>query len=81
MDWKISKEVVLITMTKVWKPANPIFNLEISSNVYIFSFEFEEDIQKVMDQRPWLFEASLLSLKPFDGYTPATKMDFSKEVV
>lgn len=54
--------------------------LEISSNVFIFSFDFDGDMQKVMSRRPWLFEPSLLSLKSFDSYTPAAKMDFSKKI-
>lgn len=32
-----------------------------------------------MSRRPWLFESSLLSLKPFDGHTPALRMDFYRE--
>lgn len=59
-------------MIKAWKPTKPFSMLEISSNVFIFSFDLEEDTQKVMNQRPRLFEASLLFLKPFDGYTLET---------
>lgn len=54
--------------------------LEISFNVFIFSFDSEEDLQNVMNCRPWLLEASLLSLKPFNRYTPAAKIHFSKDV-
>lgn len=32
-----------------------------------------------MDRKAWLFESALLSLKPFDGYTPASKTVFSRE--
>lgn len=34
----------------------------------------------VMTRRPWLFKSSLLSLKPFDGCTPVSKMVFAKEL-
>lgn len=37
-------------------------------------------MQKIMNRGPWLFEISLLSLNPFNGYTPIAKMVFSKEV-
>lgn len=37
-------------------------------------------MQKVMSRCLWLFEATLLFLKPFDSYTPTAKMDFSKEI-
>lgn len=80
IDRKISKDVVRITMTKDWKPMKPLSVLEINSNVFIFSFEIEDDMQRVMNRRPWLFETSLLSLKPFDSCTPVTKMGFSTEV-
>lgn len=33
-----------------------------------------------MNGGPWLFDAHLLSLKPFDGLTPPLKMDFSREI-
>lgn len=79
MDQKISKEIVHTTMSKAWKPTNPLSILEISSNVYIFSFESKEDMQEVMDRQPWLFKTLFLLLKPFDGYMPAAKIDFSKE--
>lgn len=80
IDRKISKEVVRTTMNKAWKPTIPFSMLEISSNVFIFSFDSKDDMQKVMNRHPWLFETSLLSLKPFNGYTPTIKIDFSKEV-
>lgn len=32
-----------------------------------------------MSHRPWLFEIALLPLKPFNGCTLASKMDFSRE--
>lgn len=48
-------------------------------NIFIFSFNSNDDMQWVMSRRPWLFEASQISLKEFDGYTPIFEMDFSTE--
>lgn len=48
IDRKIRKEAIRTTMSKVWKLSRPFTMLEISSNVFIFSFGSEEDTQKVM---------------------------------
>lgn len=76
----IGKEIVRKTMGKIWKHLKPFSVCDFGLNTYIFSFSNEEDRDWVMTRRPWPFESSLLSLKPFDGYSiPAAKMDFSGE--
>lgn len=75
----ISKEVIQKTMIKILKTTSSLLVPDIQHNTFIFSFDSEEDKSWVMKRRPWLFESSLLSLKHFDGYTPVSKMDFSKE--
>lgn len=80
MDKKISSKTKRTTMIKAWKIMKPFSMKEISTNVFIFSFGSESDMQIVMTCHSWLFESSLLSLKPFNGCISATKMDFSNEV-
>lgn len=75
----VNKEVIRSMMQKIWKTSKPISDFDFGSNTYIFSFENEVDMKWIMSHRPWLFESSLFSLKPFDRCTPASKMDISKE--
>lgn len=79
MERSIGKEIIKNSMGKIWKTTKPFLVCEVGSNIYIFSFNNEVDMNWVLARRPWLFESFLLSLKPFDGYTLASKMDFSKE--
>lgn len=67
-------------MVKARWMVQPFTIKEISHNLFIFSFECHEDMQRILNQRSWLFDSYLLSLKPFDGLTPSLKMDFSKEI-
>lgn len=79
MERFICKEIIKDTMGKIWKTTKPFSVFEFGSNLYIFSFNNKADRNWIMARRPWLFESSLLFLKPFDGYTLTSKMDFSKE--
>lgn len=52
---------------------------DISSHMFVISFENQIDMQKVIRGCPYLFDYFLLSLKMFDGCTPPSRMDFAKE--
>lgn len=42
-DRIISKEVVLLTMAKIWKTGQPFYFQDISPNLFVISFETQED--------------------------------------
>lgn len=48
-------------------------------NIFLITFESMEDKNWVQNGRPWLFNFHLLFLKVFDGHTPPSRMDFTKE--
>lgn len=66
-------------MAKIWKIGSPFQFQEISTNLFVISFECQGDKWRVMEGRPWLFDNYLLVLKPFDGLVPPQKMSFDCE--
>lgn len=78
-DHTISKEIIQKSMSKIWRTSKPFCILDIKQNIFIFSFDNDDDMNWVMHRETWLFETSLMSLKAFDKNILVTKMDFSSE--
>ncbi|CAH9135811.1 unnamed protein product [Cuscuta epithymum] len=47
-------------MASVWKPEYGVTITEISSRRYVFQFYNEEDVIRVTDEGPWLFDQNLI---------------------
>jgi hypothetical protein len=52
-------------------------NLEIQPNVWIFEFSKETDKVRVLKDRPWSFDRSLLALTEFDSGIPSSLWNFT----
>lgn len=74
-DRPISKKVIRNTMRKVWITIQPFTFSDISQNLFNVAFENQEDKDRVIRGRPWLFNSYLFALKLFDKCTPL----FNKE--
>ncbi|XP_042952161.1 uncharacterized protein LOC122289250 [Carya illinoinensis] len=70
------KDVVSATMSKIWKVSRPPVFTEIRTNVFIVTFATEGDKRRVLEGRPWLFDNLMFALKPFDGMTQPSKINF-----
>ncbi|XP_019167797.1 PREDICTED: uncharacterized protein At4g02000-like [Ipomoea nil] len=57
-------------MASVWKPKKGMIAREVSTNLFLFYFVHELDIQKVLNEGPWSYEQSLLLLKQIEPNTP-----------
>lgn len=80
VEHPINNEVLCMTMMKAWTTSNSFMIRNLSSNIYVFSFERKMDKDNVMHSKPWLFDSHLFSLKAFNGLTPLEKIDFLKEI-
>lgn len=76
----VNKEIVRSTMAKIRKTSKSFTILNLSSNLFVISFEVLEDKERVLKGRPWLFDNFLFNLKPLDGFTPPSLMDFTTTV-
>lgn len=63
----VNKKAFMDTIGKLWG----IPDLKIKSlanNQFLFTFQQEEDIQRIIAKEPWTFNRSLLLLKRFEGF-------------
>ncbi|XP_042962419.1 uncharacterized protein LOC122296681 [Carya illinoinensis] len=72
----ISKVVLESTMAKVWRISKAAIFTEVSTNIFVVTFETQADKLRVSEGRPWLFDSHLIALKMFDGLTPPQGMVF-----
>lgn len=75
----VGKKVLKNTTVKVWRTSRPFSFIDICPNIFVVKFENQSDKNRVLLERPQLFDSFLFSLKPFDGRVPPTKMDFLKK--
>ncbi|CAH9129274.1 unnamed protein product [Cuscuta epithymum] len=72
-------------MASVWKPKNGVSITEIGPRRYVFQFYNEEDVTRVVEEGPWLFDQNLIvmsRLKEGDipMSVPLNKADFWVQV-
>jgi len=65
------------TMTRVWK-VDRVNCSQLGTGHFSFTFQSEEEKQRVLDTGPWCFSNNLLVLKECDPDTPDICYDFSK---
>lgn len=73
------REVLSFTMTKIWRTSKLFEFVNIGPNLFITKFENQMDKQRALFGHPWLFNNLVLSLKPFIGSTPPSRMEFNTE--
>lgn len=76
----VSKKVLRNTMMKVWKTSKPFIFIDICSNIFIVKFDNLNDKTRVLQDKLWLFDFVIFSLRKFEGRVQLAKMDFNKEV-
>jgi len=65
-------------MLRAWKILGTVSFKVLGDNLFLLDFEHEWDKTQVMGERPWLFDANLVTIAEFDGFTPLSQMDFEK---
>lgn len=75
----LKKEVLQTMMMKLWKTVHSFNINDLGPNLFLICFKCNEDKERVLLGRPWLFDSLIFSLKSFDGRTPLSRMLFNKE--
>lgn len=73
----VNKEAFKTVLSRVWRTVRAVIFQELSDNVWLFEFEDEFDMRRVLDGRPWSFDRQIIVLTEFDGSIPPTQMQFS----
>ncbi|KAL8519944.1 hypothetical protein ACS0TY_010759 [Phlomoides rotata] len=55
-------------MTKAFKVKDKLTTRDWGKGLYIFSFEWEDDRQWVLNHQPWHFENHLFAIRALSGY-------------
>lgn len=64
-------------MAKIWTISRRAKFHEVGPNIFVVEFANQKDKQRIMEERPWLFDNHLYLLLTFDGFTPPHKMLFN----
>lgn len=72
----IPPDAILRTFAPVWNLENSLSVRGLSKNVYLFKFQKEMDIKKVLRNGPWFFDRSLLVFESLEEQSITDNMDF-----
>jgi hypothetical protein len=78
-DRIVPKDFFKVPLLRAWRPKGTASFQVIGGNLFIVDLEYEEDKDRILAGRPWLFDGNLVSLAVFDGLTPLAKMNFDTE--
>lgn len=73
----VNKEAFKSVLSRVWQTIRGMIFRELNDNVWLFEFEDEVDMRRVLDGRPWSFDRQILVLNEFDGSIPPSQMKFT----
>jgi hypothetical protein len=77
MGKKVNKEAFKTVLSRIWRTIQGVIFKELDDNVWLFEFEDESDMRRVLEGRPWLFDRQILVLNEFDGSIPISQMQFT----
>lgn len=74
----IKFSVMRDTMGTVWRPGKGMMVKEIQTNLYLFIFFHEKDMNRILEDGPWSFEQNLLILHKLESHESPFEVDLSK---
>jgi hypothetical protein len=81
LERRIQNEAFKSLMTTLWKTLADLAFKELYDNLWLLEFSNKADKRCIMEDRPWLFDRSILVLlKELDVNIPHMQMDFSKDL-
>jgi hypothetical protein len=78
MGRKVNKEAFKTVLSRIWRILNGVIFKVLDDNIWLFEFEDIDDMRRVLDGRPWLFDGQMLVLNEFDGITPSSQIAFNR---
>ncbi|XP_042962494.1 uncharacterized protein LOC122296766 [Carya illinoinensis] len=76
----VNKKAFKNTIAKVWKCTSWMQFSKVGSNQYLVEFHLEQDLEQVLQGRPWCFDRWLVCLHSFDGKKSVKEIPFSMEI-
>jgi hypothetical protein len=80
MTKKVNKDAFKAMLIRIWRITRRVIFKELDDNIWLFEFEEVDDLQRVLDGRPWSFDRQILVINEFDGKTPPAHMAFKQSL-
>ena len=74
----LNVEAVVRTFRPLWRTCRDFQASDAKHNHMVFTFELEEDVEKVLMGEPWLFDRHLVAFVRYDGSVPVQDLHFEK---
>ncbi|XP_042944620.1 uncharacterized protein LOC122278503 [Carya illinoinensis] len=78
-DREVGKEVIASAMGKIWRISKRVVFQEVGKNVFVITFAYHADRQRILAGKPWLFANVLFLIMPYNGNLQPGKMHADKE--
>ena len=67
---KVNKEAFMIVLSRIWRTKRGVIFKELDDNLWLFEFDEETDMRRVLERRPWSFDRQILVLTEFNKSIP-----------
>ena len=74
----LNVDAVAWTFRPLWRKSGDFHASDAKHNYVVFTFELEEDVEKVLMGEPWLFDRHLVAFLRYDGSTPIQDLHFER---
>jgi hypothetical protein len=74
----VGKETIRTKLIRGWRPFGQLAFKVLGKNTFLLDFEYQEDKDRVMEGRPWIFEGKLFSVVDFDPHTDSMVLNFNE---
>uniref|UniRef100_A0A7N2N7G9 DUF4283 domain-containing protein n=1 Tax=Quercus lobata TaxID=97700 RepID=A0A7N2N7G9_QUELO len=74
----LNVDVVAWTFRPLWRTSGDFHDSDAKHNYVVFTFELEEDVEKVLMGEPWSFDRNLVAFLRYDGSVPIQDLHFER---
>lgn len=74
----LNVDVVARTFQPLWRTSRDFHASDAKHNYVVFTFELDEDVEKVLMGKPWSFDRHLVVFRRYDGSIPVQDLHFER---
>ena len=73
----VNVEAIAKTFTPIWRMKNGFRVTKESDHVVLFTFDYQNDVERVLNTEPWSFDKHLMVLHRYDKEVDVLDIDFN----
>lgn len=66
----LNTEALVRTFNPIWRSVNGFKVKNVGDHIILFTFDNEEEVDKIIQSNPWGFDKHLVTLKCYENNTP-----------